>query len=62
MVLSGKGTVVLPQGGHGVAEKTWVVVHVSRRTADVTRRKLVVFIVKLIWKINVGDVILYIVL
>lgn len=64
VVLSGKGTVVLPQGGHGVAEKTWVV-HVSRRSVDVTRRKLVVFIVKLmyvqIWKINVGDVTLYIV-
>ena len=63
VVLSGKGTVVLPQGGHGVAEKTWLV-HVRRRS--VTRRKLVVFIVKVmyvqIWKINIGDVTLYIVL
>lgn len=41
VVLSGKGTVVFPHGGHGVTDVTCVA-HVSRSSEVVMRRRIVV--------------------
>jgi hypothetical protein len=45
VVLSGNGTVVLPQGGHGVTEITCVA-HDRRSSDDARRRRVVVFMVR----------------
>jgi hypothetical protein len=64
VVLSGNGTVVLPQGGHGVTEITCVA-H-DRRSSDAVRRKRVVvfmviyFVCVEIMKVDIGIVSLYI--
>jgi hypothetical protein len=63
VVLSGNGTVVLPQGGHGVTEITCVA-H-DRRSSDAVRRKRVVvfmviyFVCVEIMKVDIGIVSLY---